>query len=56
MLGLLIYLLLSNAAAEVRPVTHAIRMESNVAVPLRDGAKLHADEYRPAVEGRSVPV
>ncbi len=52
MLGLLIYSLISGAAAEVRPVTHAIRMESNVAVPMRDGVKLYADVYRPVAEGK----
>lgn len=56
MLGLPIDLLLSSATAEVRPVTHAIRMESNVAVRVRDGVKLYVNVYRPAVEGRSVPV
>jgi predicted acyl esterase len=31
-------------------------MESNVAVRVRDGVKLHADVYRPAAEVGSVPV
>lgn len=36
----------------VRPVTDRIRIESNVIVPMRDGAKLYADIYRPDREGK----
>jgi putative CocE/NonD family hydrolase len=39
-------------AADVRPVEHQIRVESNIAVPMRDGVKLYADVYRPAAAGK----
>ncbi len=35
-----------------RPVANSIRVDSNVAVAMRDGATLYADVYRPAGEGR----
>jgi uncharacterized protein len=35
-----------------RPVANTIRVDSNVAVAVRDGAKLFADVYRPTGEGR----
>jgi len=39
-------------AAGVRPITHQIRVESNVAVVMRDGVTLYADVYRPVDPGR----
>jgi putative CocE/NonD family hydrolase len=39
-------------AADVRPVSHQIRVDSNVAVPMRDGVQLFADLYRPDAEGK----
>lgn len=44
--------LLAAAAAEVRPVSHQIRVDSNVAVVMRDGVKLYADVYRPVDPGK----
>jgi uncharacterized protein len=35
-----------------RPVSETVRIVSNIPVPMRDGAKLYADLYRPAREGR----
>lgn len=35
-----------------RPITDRVSIVSNIAVPMRDGAKLYADLYRPAREGR----
>jgi len=39
-------------AAQTRPVSEQIRVESNLVVPMRDGVKLYADVYRPARDGR----
>ncbi|MBM3726634.1 MAG: CocE/NonD family hydrolase [Acidobacteria bacterium] len=38
--------------AAQQPVTEIIRVDSHVAVPMRDGVKLFADVYRPRREGR----
>lgn len=43
---------LALSGAEVRPVSHQIRVDSNLAVPMRDGAKLYADVYRPIGPGK----
>jgi putative CocE/NonD family hydrolase len=37
---------------EVRPVSHQIRLDTNIPVPMRDGTILYADVYRPVGEGR----
>ena len=39
-------------ADEVGPVSHQIRVDSNVAIPMRDGVKLYADVYRPVGAGK----
>lgn len=39
-------------AEDVRPVSHQIRLDSNVPVPMRDGVTLYADVYRPTGNGR----
>ena len=40
------------AWAQQAPITETIRIESHVAVPMRDGVRLYADVYRPRREGR----
>ncbi len=35
-----------------RPPSHDVRMENLVPIPMRDGANLYADVYRPVKEGR----
>ena len=40
------------SGAEVRPVSDQIRVDSNVAVPMRDSVKLYADVYRPVRSGK----
>ena len=37
---------------DVRPVSNQIRVDSNVAVAMRDGLKLYADVYRPVDAGK----
>jgi putative CocE/NonD family hydrolase len=49
------FLCLLAAAADVRPVSHQIRVDSNVPVVMRDGVKLYADVYRP-VDTAKFPV
>ncbi len=39
-------------AADVRPVSNQIRVDSNAAVAMRDGVKLYADVYRPVDAGK----
>ncbi|MBM3775660.1 MAG: CocE/NonD family hydrolase, partial [Acidobacteria bacterium] len=49
---MLLFLLLLAQAFEVPPVAESIVVESNLAVPMRDGVRLYADVYRPAREGK----
>ena len=39
-------------AADVRPVSHDIQVESNVPAVMRDGITLYADVYRPTASGK----
>lgn len=41
-----------HSETNVRPVTHQIKLDSNVPVPMRDGTTLYADVYHPVGEGR----
>ena len=40
------------AEPSIRPVTHQIKLDSNIPVPMRDGTTLYADVYRPVGDGR----
>jgi uncharacterized protein len=51
----LLLFVLAAGAADVRPVSHQIRVDSNLAVPMRDGINLYADVYRP-VNSEGFPV
>ena len=43
---------LTASAADIRPIAHQIRVDSNVAVVMRDGVRLYADVYRPVDPGK----
>jgi len=49
---LCLWLLPALHATGIRPITHQIRVEGNVAVVMRDGVKLYADVYRPVDPGK----
>jgi hypothetical protein len=49
---LFLCLLLVSAGLSGETITEAIRIDSRVAVPMRDGVKLYADIYRPRREGK----
>jgi len=42
----------SAGAADTRPVSHRILIDSNVSVVMRDGGRLYAEVYRPVDPAR----
>ena len=53
---LMTFVCLSATHAQEFPTTppprNDIKIDNRVAIPMRDGVKLYADVYRPAVEGK----